>query len=154
MKAYLSGAIEYSQDGGKGWREEMARWLKEYLGHDVFNPIEEQKKILSLEESQNFRRWKNTDYSRFKESIRKLIDADLSTLLDEVDYVICFWDQGVTRGGGTHGEVTLAYYGKKPVYTVLDVPRSTVSSWILGCSSREFDNFEELKSFLEEQYGG
>lgn len=154
MKAYLSGAIEYAPDGGSAWREEMTKWLSEHLGHQVFNPVDQQKKTLSQEEAENFRRWKVTNYPRFKKAVRKVIDSDLTSIIDEVDYVICYWDQGVMKGGGTHGEVTLAYYGGKPVYTVLGLPRSTISSWILGCSSREFRDFKELKAFLERRYGG
>ncbi|MFQ6675870.1 MAG: hypothetical protein ACE5LH_05940 [Fidelibacterota bacterium] len=153
MRAYLSGAIEHAPDGGTEWRREMTAWLKDHLGHDVFNPVEEQKKTLVPDEAENFRRWKSTDYGRFKKAVRKLIDADLHSIIHDVDYVICYWDEGVVRGGGTHGEVTLAYHAGKPVYTVLGVPREMISSWILGCSTREFDTFGDLQRFLEREYG-
>ncbi|MFQ6616396.1 MAG: hypothetical protein ACE5HZ_06465 [Fidelibacterota bacterium] len=154
MKAYLSGAIEHAPDGGTGWRWEMTAWLKDRLGHDVFNPVHEQELTLQPEEAKRFRQWKSTDYARFKKAVRKLIDADLRSIIEDVDYVICLWDDGVVKGGGTHGEVTVAYHSGKPVYTVLGIPREAISSWILGCSTREFNDFQELKVFLEKQYGG
>jgi len=152
MKAYLSGAIEYAQDGGEAWREEITRWLKERLNHDVFNPAL-QTSTLTQEELTNFRQWKVVDYPRFKATVRKLIQRDLEAIAHEIDYVICYWEEGVLRGGGTHGELTMAYHLGKRVFTVLGMPRREVSSWILGCSTKEFENFEKLKAYLEQEYG-
>ncbi|MFQ6673493.1 MAG: hypothetical protein ACE5GH_01755 [Fidelibacterota bacterium] len=153
MKAYLSGAIEHSPDGGKKWRNEMATWLKSHMNHDVFNPVAEQLSTLTREEAAHFRHWRESDYPRFKSAVRKLIERDLRAIVEEVDYVICFWDEGALRGGGTHGEVTVACHSGVPVYMVLGVPRGSVSSWILGCTSGEFEDFEGLKKFLEKKYG-
>lgn len=152
MIAYLSGAIEYAEDGGSAWREKMTAWLKGRLGHDVYNPTRESL-VLTTEERASFRKWKVVDYPRFKTTVRKLIRKDLEAIVNRIDYIICFWDGGVLRGGGTHGEITLAYYLGKSIYMVLGMPRGEISSWILGCSSREFDDFDQLKEFLESEYG-
>lgn len=152
MKAYLSGAVEHAPDGGQAWREEMTDWLKKRLGHEAFNPAL-QGPALTPEEEANFRKWKGNDFPRFKTAVRKIIERDLKAITSEIDYVICFWDSGVVRGGGTHGELTVAYYLGKRVYMVLGMPRSDVSSWILGCATREFEDFDQLKAFLEKEYG-
>ncbi|MCH8012463.1 MAG: hypothetical protein IIA61_11035 [Candidatus Marinimicrobia bacterium] len=151
MRAYLSGAIEHATDGGSSWRNEISKWLKNRLGHKVFNPVTAEP--LSNKERENFRAWRITDYPKFKQTIRKLIDHDLQNLINEIDYIICYWDKGVLKGAGTHGEVTTAYYHKIPVYTVMGMAKSEVSSWILGCTTQEFDDFDDLKIFLLQKYG-
>ena len=80
--------------------------------------------------------------------------AKNQTNLDEIDYVICYWDETVLKGGGTHGEVTLAHRMGIPVYLVMNMPFDDVSSWILGCCEGEFDSFVDLKQFLVEEYSG
>ena len=51
-------------------------------------------------------------------------------------------------GGGTHGEVTIAYYFNKPIYIVNTVPINEMSSWIFGCADKIFVDFNDLKKFL------
>jgi len=153
MKAYLSGAIEKAPDEGKQWRDEITKWLADTLHHEVFNPLEVEKTLISKEEQDNFRSWRDTDYQRFISVVRRFIERDLDEVCSHVDYVICFWDDAVRDGGGTHGEVTVAYLNSIPVYLVLGMSFSQVSSWVLGCSEKVFNSFEQLKVFLEECYG-
>ena len=47
MIAYLSGGMEKAPDLGKVWRKEISNWLYSELGHKVFNPVEEQYKVLT-----------------------------------------------------------------------------------------------------------
>jgi len=51
MLAYLSGPIEYAEDGGRLWRRKLAPYLREQLGHRVYDPAEDEKKNLSDEEA-------------------------------------------------------------------------------------------------------
>ena len=62
------------------------------------------------------------------------------------------WDKSVFKGGGTHGEITMAYWLGKPVYLVNNLPINDVSSWIFSCSEEIFDNFDNLKKKLETIY--
>lgn len=153
MKAYLSGAIENADDEGKLWRDEITQWLADKLKHQVFNPLEVEKTLITPEEQKNFHSWRETDYERFHSVMRKFIERDLDGVCSDTDYLICFWDDAVRDGGGTHGEVTVAYRCHIPVYIVLGMPFSKVSAWILGCSTELFNSFEELKEFLEKKYG-
>jgi len=152
LKTYLSGGMENTKEINDFWREEISIWLDNKLNHKVFNPVEIQKKTLSEFEIKNFRGWIKTDSKKFKQIIHKIIDRDLSVIKNEVDYVICYWDGSVLHGGGTHGELTMAYYFSKPVYMILDVPLNKTSAWILGCTSMIFNSFEELKVFLLNHY--
>ena len=152
MTAYLSGAMEYSPDQGRGWRQEVSLLLKERLGHEVFNPNEEINQILSDDEELHFREWKENDEEKFKTIMNRIIDRDLRHLTEKSDYVICKWDEYAVKGGGTHGEITVAYYHKIPVFLLSEMPRNRISSWILGCSENIFFDVESLLLELEIRY--
>ena len=95
---------------------------------------------------------KKTDPSEYKNIIRKIINVDLDAVANNSDYLIVKWDESVFKGGGTHGEVTMAYWLKKPIFLVNKLPLDDISSWIFSCSTHIFENFEDLKIKLEEVY--
>ncbi|MBI5153988.1 hypothetical protein HZA57_02020 [Candidatus Poribacteria bacterium] len=152
LTAYLAGAIEYAPDGGTAWRREFAEWAAGTLGHKVHDPSTLEHNQLLPEEIENFRTWKRTDFPRFQRAIRKIIHHDLRLVLEHTDYIVCRWCEGTRMGGGTHGELTLAYWHQIPVFLKLDVPRESVSSWILGCATHVFDDWEPLREMLRAQY--
>jgi hypothetical protein len=149
---YLAGAIEHAPDRGRSWREEISRFLVTELHHQIFNPSLEESHVLSPEEFKNFRSWKTTDLGRFRQVMFKIIQTDISMLINQVDYIICRWDEYVFKGGGTQGELTMAFWHRIPVYLVTDIPLQEMSSWILGCTSEVFTNLSELKKFLRRTY--
>ncbi len=153
MRVYLSGAIEHSADGGKGWRQDLAALLRD-LGHEVYDPAEDEKKNLTEEESRNFRRWKLEDPERFREVIRKIIVWDLDRIENWSDCVVAFWDRAAGQGGGTASEITLAYRLGKPVFLLLEMPVSEASGWILAAAEAVFEDVEELKAYLRQRFRG
>jgi hypothetical protein len=84
--------------------------------------------------------------------MHKIIQTDVSMLINQVDYIICKWDKYVTPGGGTQGELTIAFWHKIPVYMITEIPVRDISSWILGCTTEIFKNMSELKKYLRNQY--
>jgi nucleoside 2-deoxyribosyltransferase len=146
MLAYLAGAIEYAPDYGKGWRREITPFLRD-LGHEVYDPAEDEKKSLSREEQENLRVWKYTELERFQIAVKKIVDYDLD-IVSKADYLICYFDENGLKGGGTSGEVTFAFRNRIPVYMVTAMPPTEISGWILGCCTEIFRNFDGLKSFL------
>ena len=86
---------------------------------------------------------KNPD--EYKNIFRKIIKIDLEAVVNEADYLIVKWDESVFKGGGTHGEITMAYWLNKPVYLVNSLPINDLSSWVFSCSDEVFDNFDSLK---------
>ena len=152
MIAYLSGPIENAHNDGAGWRNNITKWLGDKLSHRVFDPVLETKSIIQKVDSNDFRMMKSNDPIEYKKIIREIIKLDLNALVDEADYLIVNWDKAVFRGGGTHGEVTMAYWLNKPVYMVNSLPMEDVSSWIFSCTDFVSDNFEELKEKLEQTY--
>ena len=150
--AYLSGAMEYAPDGGEKWRKNISERIKQELGHEVFNPNEESNKLLSSEEKSNFRNWKENDEEKFKRLIHKVIDHDLGFLTNKTDYVVVYWDDYASLGGGTQGEITVAYQNKIPVFLLTNMPVTRISSWILGCSEKIFFDENSLISELKNRY--
>jgi hypothetical protein len=151
MLAYLSGSIEYSPDHGKAWRAALTPFLRS-LGHDVYDPAEDEKKNLTEVERHEFRGWKHSDLPRFQETIRKIIAYDLDWIEHRSDYIVAYWDEYASRGAGSQAELSLAHRRGIPVYLVTELPLGDVSGWILGCASEVFSSFGQLKQFMTERY--
>ncbi|HZI65012.1 MAG TPA: hypothetical protein VFF17_00470 [Thermoanaerobaculia bacterium] len=152
MRVYLAGAIEHSADGGRGWREDLADFLREELRHDVYDPAADEKKDLTEEEIEGFRRWKFEDPDRFREAVRKIIAFDLDRIERDSDYVVALWDRAAANGGGTAAEVTLAHRLGKPVYLLLAMPAAEASGWVLAASTEVFDSVDGLRARLRQRY--
>ncbi len=149
---YLAGAIENAPDAGSKWRRDISEFLESQLNHAVFNPTLEENHVLTNEEFNNFRKWKSSDLTRFRKVIHKIIKTDLTILTEKVDYIICLWDEHVLAGGGTHGELTMAFWYKIPVYMITEIPVEKMSSWVVGCTTELFYDFDSLKKYLMNRY--
>lgn len=148
MRFYLAGAIEYSPDLGRAWRQELTTFLRA-RGHDVYDPVDDELKSLTEEERRHFRSWKQTDLDRYRVALRKIIAYDLDVVEHRCDGVIAYWDAHAARGAGTQGELSLAHRRGKPVYLVSAMPVTEISGWILGCASEVFASFADLRAFLD-----
>jgi hypothetical protein len=151
---YLAGAIEHAPDAGAEWRRNLTRFLIEELNHQVFNPTLEESHVLTPEEFRHFREWKTVDLPKFRRVVHRIIKTDINTLINKVDYIICRWDEYVLKGGGTHGELTMAFWNNIPVFMVTDIPLEKMSSWIIGCTTEIFPDFDSLKQFLLSRFSG
>ena len=147
MFFYLAGAIEYSPDLGKGWRAAIKPALQT-LGHDFYDPAEDELKNLTETEAREFRQWKTADLPRFRRTVQKIIAYDLDLIEHRCDAVICYWDQYAGRGAGTQGELTFAHRMGIPVYLVCAVPVEQISGWLLGCATEIFTGVEAFHAFL------
>ena len=152
MIAYLSGPIENAHNDGADWRNDITHWLKQNLNHQVFNPVTETKNITKDLNTDDFRLLKTTNPEEYKKIIRKIIQVDLDAVVQGSDYLIVNWDKSVFKGGGTHGEITMAHWFKKPVYMVNTLPIEDVSSWIFSCTDLMCNNFGDLKTELKKIY--
>ncbi len=150
--AYLSGPIENAENDGADWRKSLTPWIKSTLSHKVFDPVIATRDITKGLTSSEFRNMKRSDPDKYKKLIRKIINIDIEAVVNNSDYLIVNWNKSVFRGGGTHGEITLAYFLKKPIYLVNNVPFDHLSSWIFSCSTEVFDSFEDLKTYLIKKY--
>ena len=155
MLAYLCGPIEFAPDGGKLWRRELTPFLLNELGHQVYDPAEDETKNLTAEEVRHFREWKRTDSERFRGVVRKIIQFDLDIVENSADYLICCLNgqAAAAASGGTSAELTFAHRRGIPVYLVADAPAEEISGWMLACADQVFPNVDELKKFLRACYG-
>jgi nucleoside 2-deoxyribosyltransferase len=151
MFFYLAGSIEYSPDLGKGWRAEITPLLKS-LGHEVYDPAEDEMKNLTEIEARQFRSWKSSDLPRFQQTVRKIIAYDLDLIERQCDAIICYWDRHAGRGAGTQGELTFAHRLGIPVYLICDVPVVEMSGWLLGCASEVFISLEDFREFMSGRF--
>ena len=148
-RAYLSGGMEYALNEGRDWRTPLQEWLERVCRCEVFNPNLESERFFRREHpGLNFRALKSTDLPVYQQIARKLVELDCSEIAERTSFVICYWDDGAAKGAGTKGELTMAKFFDKPVYLVTSVPRTDIPGWVLGCTTRFFDSFEELKAFL------
>lgn len=152
MLAYLCGPIEFAEDNGRLWRRKLRPFLRENLGHRVYDPAEDEQKSLTPEEVAHFREWKTSDVERFRRAVRKIIAFDLDLIENKADYLICWWD-ALAKSGGTSAEMTVAHRKGIPVYLVTTLPHWEISGWMLACTDQVFVTFEELKQFLTARYG-
>lgn len=153
MIAYLSGAMENAKNEGSGWRNEITIWLKDNLNHSVIDPVFETAKLVTKTESQNYRDWKSSDPDKFKKFVRLVIDNDLNLVVNKADYLICLWNNEVLTGGGTHGEVTMAYYQSKPIYLINQLSNLELSGWIMSCATEIFTELKSMQKKLLDVYG-
>src|ERR1700691_4739853 len=133
MLAYLSGPIEYAEDAGRLWRRKLAPYLREQLGHRVYDPAEDEKKNLSDEEAAHFREWKSSDVERFRGVVRKIIAFDLDIIENHADYMVCYWD-ALAKSGGTSAELTIPHRKGIPVYLVRTLPSPDTTGGERACS--------------------
>ena len=153
MIAYLSGGMEHAVNEGEDWRNKMTEWLQKNLGHSVIDPVKKSRQLVDETQYHDYRLWKNSDRGKYKAFVRQLIRQDLDGVINKADYVICLWDEGVVKGGGTHGEVTIAYHYNIPVYLVNTLPFDELSGWIFSCCTEVFPDFINLKKRVLELYG-
>ena len=141
--------MEYARNEGEDWRKEIRTWIVKNLGHSVFVPTQQTKTLLRNRFPHvDFRALKTKDIDRFTTIVKKIVSFDSAEIAKRTDYVVCLWDRSAQRGAGTKGELTLAYYFGKPVYMVTRIPRDRIPGWVLGCTTRIFSSFAELKEFL------
>lgn len=152
MIAYLSGAMEFADGEGADWREEITQWLDEHLGHSVIDPVVESASLAKKLNATDYRKWKIEDHDRYIDFIRHAVDYDIDAVLTKCDYLICLWNEGVFKGAGTHGEVTLAYHIGKPIFLINHVKPGDLSGWIEACKTEMFSTFDELKAHLLSVY--
>jgi hypothetical protein len=154
VRVYLSGGMEYAQNEGIDWRQDLDSWIRKSLGHKVFNPNVESEKVLAkLLPNSDFRLLKSIDLKTYLKIARRYVFLDSKEIAIRTNYVICYWDQSAQRGAGTKGELTIARYFNKPVFMVTRIQKEKIPGWVLGCVTEFFSSFEQLKKFLLSIYG-
>ena len=182
-KTYLIGSMEKPAkvDDPRTWRDKISPKLNE-RGIYVFDPTKEETMKVGMPTSelmQKLQGWtqsgnwdlflQHMDYIWRGKSIVKENDKtnepELWHIMGDIDYVINsnFLIGHYVEGdqmGGTIGELFLAWYLNKPVYWLMETPRSqffnkTIIYWILDSGGRQgqiFQKEHQLIEFLDEKY--
>lgn len=152
MLAFLCGPINRAEDGGKLWRRKLAPFLREHLGHRVYDTTEDAMTSLTEDEAANYRAWQTTDLDRFRRVVRRIIAFNLELIENRADYVICYLEPAATHDSATPAALTAAYRKGIPVYLVTPLPVEAVDGWVLGCSDQVFATIEDLKDYLASRF--
>lgn len=152
MLAYLCGPIDPAEDGGKLWRRKIAPFLRDRLGHRVYDPTEGATKSLTEDEAASYGAWQTTDLDRFRRVVRRIIAFNLELIENRADYVICYLEPAASHDSATPATLTAAYRKGIPVYLVTPLPIEAVDGWVLGCSDQVFSTVEDLKEYLASRF--
>jgi len=148
MTVYLAGAIEYTDDEGRSWREEYKKELAK-IGIEAWIPND-----LNLEHELTMEQWSvlksRDDLTEFKTEFRKRIIKPDIDAVDAADIIVVRWDGEQTTG--TAHEVGRAYMRGQMVYLVTPRPFREVAAWMLACVEAEFHELEQLTDYLCRRY--
>lgn len=132
---------------------DIENWIQKSLKHKVFNPnVVSDQYLRKVLYKTNFRSLKSTNLDAYIKIVRKFVIQDSKEIATRSDYVICYWDISAQRGAGTKGELTIAKYFMKPVYLVTNMSKEKIPGWVLGCVTKIFSSFEDLKEYLIQNY--
>lgn len=153
-RVYLSGGMEYARGEGADWRQAMEAWLMEALSESVFNPNVQSSLFLARRgfTKASFRAMKAGNPARYQRLVSRIVDKDSQEIVNNTSYVICKWDRSAQKGAGTKGEITVARLVGKPVYLVTSIDSTRIPGWVLGCATRMFLSFADLKLFLKNKH--
>ncbi len=152
MKFYLSGGMEYKKNLGANWRE----WITEELEkrrHDAINPV---KLEMAEEELDNdvpiqvrLTELKNDGkLEEVRRLVRKVLFRKDMFGIQLSDAMILLYDESTRRGAGTLSEAWEAFREGRPVYLVTEFDMSEVPTWLIGETTKIFNDMEDLLEYV------
>lgn len=116
LRVYLSGPIEFCEDAGTVWRDELTPFLEE-LGLIVLDPTKMSNDIPEAERVSRFTEMRKAhDWEGIKALAKNTRRFDLR-LIDACDFVIALVDQNISMCG-TWEELAMAVSQRKPILLV------------------------------------
>jgi nucleoside 2-deoxyribosyltransferase len=157
LSVYLSGPIDFAENSGAGWRNEITPYLEE-KGLRVLDPLKHQ--YFGADELDDVKRPRMKalleagEYQKLREEMKEVIHWDLRSV-DKSDFLIVNYDNSVHMCG-TYEEIFIANTQNKPVLLVLSCPRNKLSTWMYGRfpPSHMFDSWDDLHAYLDEVDSG
>lgn len=152
MKFYLSGGMEYKKNLGANWRE----WITEELEkrrHDAINPV---KLEMAEEELDNgipiqvrLTDLKNKGkLEEVRRLVRKVLFRKDMFGIQLSDAMIVLYDESTQKGAGTLAETWEAFREGRPIYLVTEFDTSEIPTWLIGESTKIFDDMEDLLEYV------
>jgi hypothetical protein len=151
LAAYLSGPIDFAEDMGAGWRNDITPFLED-MNLRVLDPLKHcfygAHNIDTVKRPLMAKLEKEGRFEELREEMKEVNHWDLRAV-DLSSVVIVNYDINVHMCG-TYEEIFKANNQVKPVLLVLSVPRTELPSWIIGRipQNHMFDSWEDLRSYL------
>lgn len=148
MNWYLAGAIGF-ETGTEyiDWRNDMTAFLKS-IGHGALNPLKKYEPTGGAGDVKDFFNLmrKNEAFDKIRQFMQTFVIPPDIKMVDEGHGVIAY----VTSiTAGTQSEITYAHLNGKPVLIVTPLPKEQWPNWMVGCSTAIFEDFDNLKHFLQ-----
>ena len=152
LACYLSGPIDFAEDMGCGWRDNITPIL-EKMNVKVFNPLSHSfdgAEEIPYKRVEMDKMLKNGDYAGVHKEMKQLVHMDLRSV-DIASFLIVNYDSTVHMCG-TYEEIFKCNTQVKPCLIVHKKPRKELSSWMYGRFPPEhfFASWEELYIYLED----
>ena len=150
LATYLSGPIDFAEDMGCKWRNDLTPFLED-MNIKVFNPLRHAFVGADKIPEKRIRMDKLLTEEKFTElhkEMKELVHMDLRSV-DLASFLIVHYDSTVSMCG-TLEELFKCNMQVKPVLLVHKEPRKQLSSWLYGRLPPEhfFANWDELKIYL------
>lgn len=147
-KCYLAGSIEFSKDGGNGWRDRIKPTLQK-LGWEVCDPTDKED---TKETTETLKKYKECGmWDKFTKMVLDIQNKDKDIILS-CDLIIVLWDTE-TKMYGSSDEIRWSIDAGIPIYSVIKGPVSSESSWML-CKLHQtkiFENFVKMIEYMEKK---
>lgn len=148
---YLAGPIDYADDHGIGWREDITKELSE-LGILVLDPTNKPGSLISEahEEQELIKEYKkNRNWSSLCKFMKQIRRTDLR-LVDMSDFIIAVIDTNVHMCG-TYDEIFTAEDQHKPVLFIVPNGIESLSSWMYSVinPAEVFDSVDSCMTYIK-----
>jgi hypothetical protein len=145
LRCYLSGPMEFSADGGEGWRRHITPELLK-MGIIVLDPYHKTNINISQSGRQELIKQcrRERDWDAITELAKPMRNYDLR-MVDACDVLIAYINPWI-QTCGTWEEIFWANRMKKPILLVWEGGKEKISSWMFAVTSHEnfFSNFTDL----------
>lgn len=151
LSCYLSGPIDFVDDMGHGWRDEVTPFL-DAMNVRVFNPLKHSfygsEDVETIKRPKMMKLLEGGKFEEHRNEMKDLNHWDLRSV-DLSSFLIVNYDNSIHMCG-TYEEIFTANKQHKPVLLVLSCPKNEISSWMHGRfpPSHMFDSWESLYSYL------
>lgn len=154
IKTYLAGPIGVViQENAMTWRTKATEYLR-HKNIETLNPMGQnggdrlgngRAKLKEAVDEGNIKFIrKYVSKTVIPPDLKMVENADFLTVYIPEDngYEIC----------GTYGEITLAFYLGKPVYVITDRQPNKVPTWLIGCSTEIFINWDDYYRYIQDEW--
>ena len=154
IKTYMAGPMDdVSIEESRDWRDWLTEELKK-VQIVTLDPISKYGKDYGAVR-QKFAMWQNSGNI---EAIRNQVSLEIIPpdfdMVEICNFVTLYIPQKGYEICGSYGEMTLAFYLKKPVYIVTKrrLKPINVPKWAIGCSTKIFSNWEDYLAFIKKNW--